>query len=158
MNHERTVRNSAVEKLMSGGRICSGTELESAEKHFAFGMSQGVGFDPLHEVVWVVGGDAQFGSGEIESTQCQSSEPHVRVGVRNSGDHSTPMQIDQLGVAVASGRYFLVSAHRVNPRSGQCQSFDPQHPVIAGINMAMDQDGVAREQSPSQKGAPQVRF
>lgn len=124
-------------------------------------MGSGISLDRGNQPIGIVGGKTQLRSREIESTQSQSSktrcfsgapsEPHVGVRIGDSRYDGPPLQIDHLGLGLAAPRYLRVTAHCIDPRAGQRQSLRPLRLIIAGINVAMNQDGVTGEHSGRRK-------
>src|SRR5215471_19097106 len=75
--------------------------------------------------------------------QFQPSEPHVNVRIGDAGNHSSTLQIDDLGRRLPVREDFLVRPGRLNACARDGQSLHPWRFRIAGINVAVNQNRIA---------------
>ena len=122
-----------------------GNELDSAKNHSVLGVSRGIVLDLREQQIRVLGSDVESGRRQIESVQRQCAEPEVDVAVGDSWNHSLALQVDDLGVRRAMAFDLSVGADRVDLVAGDRQRLRPLALGVGGVNVAVQQDGVARK-------------
>ncbi len=96
------IGDSTVEQFMRGSGRRSRVEVRTNNQHFAIGTISGVSLDPLDKLLRLIGSNRALRRRQVESVKFQAAEPHVHMRIRNSRDHGSSLEVDDLGLRSAS--------------------------------------------------------
>src|SRR5579863_5431448 len=110
-------------------------------------MTRGISFKLSDQSFWVVfWSDAVFGNREVEAVEREGAIPHVGVAVGKTRDDGSPLEVDDYRVGRLSAQNFLIGTDCVDASAGDGQRLGPGGLWIAGIDVAVDEQGVGGEQ------------